>query len=207
MRSAPAPNETLLKIQNEINEVERRENELREQHSKVGETKQNGTSEDSNPKILQRAASAPVPATQNSSVTNGARRFVPNSKGVMQKFFKLRGKLTAVNSISNPTVEPVEPVAKPAWSPDVVDVVTAPPVKALIPTDKPLRRGYVPVEKRILSELREMEHREQELKTERRKSQPDLMAALEAEQNLEVEDEEISRTPSPVVGNIISLVI
>lgn len=204
MRSAPNNNETLIKIQNEIHEVARRETELRQTQQTAG-FRQNSLNEESIsktngevPKILQRAVSTSSIYSQTSTNgTNGnngtQRRFIPNSKGVMQKFFKLRGKVTAVNAISNPIQAP----PKQAWA---STETSAPPVKALIPSDKPLRKGYVPVEKRILSELREMENREQELKVERRKSQPDLMASLEAEEEIEV-----SRSPSPVtIGKLKS---
>lgn len=177
MRSTPPGNATLLKIQQEINEVAQRENELRITHLNGSAPRnitpiQNGE----NPRVLQRAVSTPVEST--------GRRFVPNTtKGVMQKFFKTRGKMTAVAAMTNLT-------PKPAFIPQ--EVTTAPPSKALIPTDKPLRKGYIPIQERIQSELREMKSREDELKTERRKSQPNLMASLEQES-----EPEISRSPSP----------
>lgn len=202
MRSAPNNYETLLKIQNEINEVARRESELRELHQNAG-LRQNSLNGDSTtktsreePKLLQRAVSTSSLSSNSSNgfgTTNGnaPRRFIPNSKGVMQKFFKLRGKVNAVSAINN-----TGPISAPktAWKDEVV---VSPPVKALIPSDKPLRKGFVPVEARILTELREMENREQELKTERRRSQPNLMASLENS------DEELieSRTPSPAIFN------
>lgn len=188
MRSTPTGNATLLKIQQEINEVAQRENELRTLH--LNGSVPNG---ETNPRLLQRTVSTPS-LNQNSTInSNGTtRRYIPNSntKGVMQKFFKMRGKVNVVSAISH------QDPPKSAWIP--TEPVTTPPSKALIPNDKPLRKGYVPIQERIQSELQEIKKREEELRSERRKSQPDLMAALEAES-----EGDISRSPSPpVIGKL-----
>ncbi|GLV37344.1 uncharacterized protein CBL_10689 [Carabus blaptoides fortunei] len=141
------------------------------------------TSPISPPTTLTRAVSTSALNVVTPPSVNGfaQRRFIPNpgGKGVMQKFFKTRGKISTVSAMTTTTngTSPKSPVV--AWQPPQT---TESPAKALIPSDKPLRRGYVPVEERIQKELREMKNREEELKTIRRKSQPDLMAAIEAEQ-------------------------
>lgn len=184
MRSTPTGNATLLKIQQEINEVAQRENELRSVHENI-----NGDT--TNPRLLQRTTSTPAIPTSNGVNT---RRYIPNTntKGVMQKFFKMRGKINTVTALNNS----IQPEPKSAWLPPL-EVVTTPPSKALIPQDKPLRKGFIPIQDRIKSELRELKNREDELRSERRKSQPDLMAALSIE-----EDENISRSPSPTIGKL-----
>lgn len=196
MRDTPIGNATLLKIQNEINEVAQRENELRITHANGNVTTNGVQNGDSNPRILQRAVSTPAISQAPPPVLSG-RRFVPNNntKGVMQKFFKMRGKLTAVGAINtNNNSIPIQTNTYIS-----TEVTTPPPSKALIPSDKPLRKGYVPIQERIQSELREMKNREDELKIERRKSQPDLMAALENSD----EENNISRSPSPsIIGKL-----
>lgn len=182
MRSTPSTNATILKIQQEINEVAQRENELRVAH-------QNSIEDE---RVLHRTVSNPTIHSVN-GVSN--RRYIPNTntKGVMQKFFKMRGKISTVSAMNSIPMEP-----KNAWI--APEVVTNAPSKALIPTDKPLRKGFVPIQQRIQSELRELKDREEELRTERRKSLPDLMAALEAEDAFDM-----SRSPSPpVVGKLKS---
>lgn len=199
MRSSPTGNNTLLRIQREISEVAERENELRNTQVPTSNGVTNGvsnrsTSPISPPTTLTRAVSTSALNVVTPPSVNGfaQRRFIPNTnaKGVMQKFFKTRGKISTASSITTNGTSPKSPVV--AWQPPQT---TESPAKALIPTDKPLRRGYVPVEERIQKELREMKNREEELRTIRRKSQPDLMAAIEAEQARSTES---SRSVSPV---------
>lgn len=206
-----------MRIQKEINEVAARENELRSVYHQTSHQSMNGFSdrtpspislESPTPPILTRAASLPnngvtPPAPQTNGITHQqsqTRRFIPNpntAKGVMQKFFKTRGRLATVAALTNGnSMSPKSPVI--AWK---ASEVLEQPAKALIPTDKPLRKGYVPVVERIEKELNEMKNREDELKLIRRKSQPDLMAALEAEQEKSFPSSR-SSSPVPIPGRL-----
>lgn len=201
-----------MRIQKEINEVAARENELRSVYHQTNgfsdRTPSPISPESPTPPILTRVASLPdngvtSPLPQTNGTTHQqsqTRRFIPNpntAKGMMQKFFKSRGKLSTVAAMTNGTsLGPKSPVI--AWKPSEV---LEQPAKALIPTDKPLRKGYVPVVERIEKELNEMKNREAELKLIRRKSQPDLMAALEAEQESSFPSSR-SSSPAPVPGKL-----
>nr|CAH7767946.1 unnamed protein product [Callosobruchus chinensis] len=152
---------TLDKIQNEIRENLRREDELRNGYQNGVKTvaMENNTSSHSS------TASKPF------SKMNGFKKFTPNisKKGVMQRFFKSRGKV-GVASLS--------PDAHSVWISDA----TFQPAKITVEKGgKPLRNGYVPAEEKITKELQDFQIRETELRKERFKSQPDLMASLDLE--------------------------
>ncbi|KAG5873465.1 hypothetical protein JTB14_007859 [Gonioctena quinquepunctata] len=150
-------NNTLSRIQNEIKENLEREKELKNGHSIMNGNNPNGAL------IIE-------PKGSNSS---GFRRFIPNTntKGVMQKFFKSRGKLSL-----------------PAYSNgNSIDDAAFQPAKIVVEKGKPLRNGYVPAKEKIVKELLDFQLRETELRNERIKSQSDLMAALELEDSCESE--------------------
>lgn len=165
-------NATLQRIQQEINESIQREKELRRCYSQInGTTNGNG---DCEPKtVLQRAQSTSELSSTNGDrrPSNGFRRFVPNpqAKGVMQKFLKSRGKLSTLRS--DPSSAPV------SWTNgDVVE-----PPRVTVEPGKKIRNGYVPVEERMRKEVQDYQMRESELRSERKKSQPNLMALLDLE--------------------------
>uniref|UniRef100_A0A6P7H4R8 Uncharacterized protein LOC114346074 n=1 Tax=Diabrotica virgifera virgifera TaxID=50390 RepID=A0A6P7H4R8_DIAVI len=147
---------TFERIQNEI-----RENLEREKELKTGHTSLNGVSY-SQGDISATGANGTLPKT------NGfTRRFIPNTnaRGVMQKFFKNRGKF------NNSTI-------------NAADLQNSfEPAKITIKKGENLRNGYVSAEEKIVKELLDFQKRETELREERRKSQPDLMRALELEEN------------------------
>lgn len=164
-------NATLQRIQQEINESIQREKELRRGYSIAnGETtsESNGVNGYTTKPILQRAQSAQA-LNSHEPQTNGFRRFTPNpnSKGMMQRFIKSRGKLT---------LSPLQTTSPPSpWTNgDVVE-----PARVTVEPGKRIRNGYVPVEQRMKQEVIEYRQRESELRSERRKSQPDLMALLD----------------------------
>ncbi|CAH1188656.1 unnamed protein product [Phyllotreta striolata] len=145
---------TLERIQKEIQENIRREKELRRAVPKTSdesETTGNGT-----------AKSKPDGPANSNGFT---RRFVPNqnAKGLMQKFFKARGKVSSSDS--------PEPHNAGYF-----------PLRFRVEKGKCLRNGYVPAEEKIVREVIDFQMRETELRNERMKSQPDLMAALELEE-------------------------
>ncbi|XP_015834861.2 uncharacterized protein mdu [Tribolium castaneum] len=167
-------NETLDRIQQEIQETLKREEELRKKYNIFNnndpEVRVNGhqTPSPEPPRApLTNGTTAPKP-----SATSSTRRFAPNtsSKGVMQKFLKMRGKLNMVSM--RPKMEP-----QTAWTSDEVFE----PARVTIEAGKPIRNGFIPAEEKMKRELQEFQKREEELRKERRKSQPDLMAALEKE--------------------------
>lgn len=164
-------NTTLDKIQREIQETLEREDELKTGYSKLC----NGNGENVNNNGIPTRNDSPTSIGSNESQkSNGFRKFTPNTntKGVMQKFFKSRGKvgmssMKSTQSNSN------------GWVSDA----TFQPAKVTIEKGKPVRNGFVPAEEKIVKELQEFQIREAELRKERRKSQPNLMAALELEES------------------------
>ncbi|XP_060530843.1 uncharacterized protein LOC132704687 [Cylas formicarius] len=159
--------DTLDRIQREIKESVQREKELRNGYaSKVtkeicGDIYKNfnkNSSQESKPDV-------------DPSKTNGFRKFIPNSsthcqKGVMHKFIKCRGKLSMLAIKNNDHNE---------WCSDAAFK----PAKIVVGKGgKPLRNGFISAEEKMRKELEEFQTREAELRKERRKSQPNLMAAL-----------------------------
>lgn len=172
-------NETLDRIQQEIKESLDREEELRKKYQN-----NNNNPEETNGYMNGRESPQPPKMPlQNGSInhkTNGsARRFAPNplNKGVMEKFLKLRGKLNVVT---------MKPATQPQNSWTQNEPIVMEPLKVtIVQKEKPGRNGFIPAEEKMKRELREFQMREDELRKERRKSQPDLMAALEAEHEIE----------------------
>lgn len=150
---------TFERIQNEIRENLEREKELKNGHSSLNEVS-----------YLLKEESTSVSNGTNGITpkSNGfTRRFIPNTntRGVMQKFFKNRGK------VSQSALNPAE------------SQHTFAPAKFTVERGLCLRNGFVPTEEKIVKELLDFQKREMELREERRKSQPDLMKALELEEN------------------------
>lgn len=174
-------NATLQRIQQEIKESVQREEELRKGYSQFngnGVVHVNGSSA---PKPLVRAQSTSVLNEPEPQAKNGFRRFTPNphAKGVMHKFLKSRGKLN-MSSIQNNTNH--QPLSVPWNGAEIIE-----PAKITVEPGKCLRKGYVPVEERMRQELQEYSEREKELRNERKKSQPNLMALLDAVETPEPE--------------------
>ncbi|KAJ8981146.1 hypothetical protein NQ317_013811 [Molorchus minor] len=161
---------TLDRIQREIKENLDREDELKNGHSyKL----YNGNGINSNSENLHKQIDSPSPTINRINgepKSNGFRRFTPNTKGVMQKFFKTRGK-TSLSSIKSTG-------SQNGW----INDAAFQPAKLTVEKGKPLRKGFVPTEEKIVKELQDFQIREAELRKERRKSQPNLMAALELEE-------------------------
>lgn len=169
-------NTTLDKIQREIQETIEREDELKNGYSKM----YNGNGENINNNGMPNRNDSPTSIGSNESQkSNGFRKFAPNTntKGVMQKFFKSRGKV-GMSSIKSTQSNSNGWVSDAAFQ----------PAKVTVEKGKPVRNGYVPAEEKIVKELQEFQIREAELRKERRKSQPNLMAALDLEES-EVEPE------------------
>ncbi|KAF7285314.1 mitotic spindle positioning protein meduse [Rhynchophorus ferrugineus] len=158
---------TLDRIQLEIKECIEREKELKNGYSKV-------PSENTNDNLSQTSN-----ISLSRSNTNGLRKFIQNttSKGVMHKFLKSRGKLNVapINATTN----------KSNWTSDAAFT----PAKITIEKGSKLpRNGFVSAEEKMKKELQDFQQREAQLREERRKSQPNLMAALQSEEEREFEN-------------------
>lgn len=175
---------TLDRIQLEIKESIQREKELKNGYHPRNKTETyvleshiNGISDDAKIKPLQESNNVPV----NKSNTNGFRKFTQNNssstKGMMHKFIKSRGRLSlsAMNGSNNQS----------NWASDAGFT----PAKITVEKgSKPLRNGFVSAEEKMKRELQEFREREAQLREERRKSQPNLMAALQLEEENEFEN-------------------
>lgn len=204
------PKSTLDKIQNEIRENLKREDELKKGHliQENGNNSNRSSLNGSDVEITTNGYSATTTndslekvngslSTLNGSVQNGAvkanvissapndtikangfRKFIPHngSKGVMQKFIKSRGRLGVTSLKKTQEVNDV-------WYNDTI----LDPPKINPEKGKPVRKGYIPAEEKIERELTEFQQREEELRKIRWQSQPDLMAALEKEEQEESE--------------------
>ncbi|CAH1100566.1 unnamed protein product [Psylliodes chrysocephalus] len=170
-------NNTLERIQKEIRDNIQREKELKNGNFRVNE--------DASYKEVSHALTngmAKLKLEQENELKNGhfnlsngssssssngfTRRFIPNTntKGMMQKFFRSRGKVgSSINSVQ----------PQNGYS----------PVRFRVEKGQTLRNGYVPAQEKIVKELLDFQLREKELRNERMKSQPDLMAALELEES------------------------
>lgn len=167
-------NATLQRIQQEIKESVQREEELRKGYSQL-----NGNGVDLNGSsgkpTLVRAQSTSVLNESEPPVKNGFRRFTPNPnvRGVMHKFIKSRGKLNLSTIQTNGNG--YQPPASVPWNgPQIIE-----PAKITVDPGKCIRKGYIPIEQRMRKELQDYSERENELRNERRKSQPNLMALLD----------------------------
>lgn len=166
---------TLQQIQKEISEVVQREKELRENYTRseseygIVVSNGNGTA----PPPLDRAQSSPALINGHNTSLNGSRLFTqnPTTKGVMQRFIKSRGKLSTLATITNKNQATPNTWASPEF-------VESP--KPIVPAGMQPRNGFVPIEERIRKEFQEMQKRESELRVERQKSQPDLLALLDS---------------------------
>lgn len=191
-------NSTLDRIQREIKEIKEREEELRNKYEQIYNSNNNNykltnnnvekLEEDvfyedkasSSPSSLSSSSSTSIPASKlvSNGTTNrtapAGRLFTPNSvvstKGMMQKFLKSRGRINSTSVLLNNKK-----------SDNNNFVYEFQPAKVTAEIGKSPRNGFISAEEKMRRELQEYQLREQELRRERRKSQPDLMAALEAE--------------------------
>lgn len=202
------PKSTLDKIQREIRENLQREDELKKGYLKPNltngsnsnrsslsgsdtETRTNGFTITSDPvekinvslnktngsmEVTALKSDGVTPVVSDVSNTNGFRKFIPNtaSKGVMQKFIKSRGRLSTL------PIKKSNEINGNWYNDDVFE-----PLKVNTEKGKPIRKGYIPAEEKIERELTDFQQREEELRKIRRQSQPDLMAALEREEEEE----------------------
>lgn len=174
---------TLDRIQLEIKESIKREKELKYGYSKGKTDNINGGSSINHSKDFSNNS---MPLSDSNSVTisrsntNGFRKFTQNTsgtKGVMHKFIKSRGRLSlsAINTENNQN----------SWNSDA----TFKPAKITVEKGgKPLRNGYVSAEEKMKKELQDFQQRELQLREERKKSQPNLMAALHLEEENDFDD-------------------
>ncbi|KAH1027120.1 uncharacterized protein LOC109542914 [Dendroctonus ponderosae] len=161
---------TLDRIQLEIKESIQREKEL-----KNGLTQSNPPSLNINEFPMEKIIST----ADTKSGSNGFRKFTQNhssNKGLMHKFLKSRGKvgMTSLNNSNNQS----------NWS---SDAAFKPAKIQVAKGGKSLRNGFVSAEEKMKKELQEFQQRESQLREERKKSQPNLMAALQLEQENEFE--------------------
>ncbi|CAH0559871.1 unnamed protein product [Brassicogethes aeneus] len=174
-------NNTLDRIQKEIKESLERDNELRKLYNGKVENNEtnnnevifngNGTTNGVSSGITNGVS--PLKQVQK---TNGVRLFTQNTnptRGLMKTFFKTRGKVNAVTKFSSSLNK--------MWTPE--DYFN--PTKVNLEKGKPIRKGFVSAEEKMKQELMDFKKREEDLRRERRKSQPDIMAALSLEEELD----------------------
>lgn len=172
-------NATLQRIQQEIKESVEREEELRKGYSQLNGNSNGVNVNGSSVKpMLVRAQSTSVLNEPELPAKNGFRRFTPNPgvKGVMHKFIKSRGRLSTTTIQTNGNGYHAPPPT-PSWNtPDEI----IEPAKITVEPSKCIRKGYIPIQERMRQELQEYSAREKELRNERKKSQPNLIALLDA---------------------------
>ncbi|XP_030758324.1 uncharacterized protein LOC115884027 [Sitophilus oryzae] len=165
---------TLDRIQLEIKESIEREKELKNEYSRTNteESAENSVKSGSS-SVKDDYSINSQSVSLNRSKVNGFRKYTQNNssnKGVMHKFLKLRGKLSmsSINSSSNSN-----------WSSSDAAFCAA---KITIEKGSKLpRNGFVSAEEKMKKELQDFQQRETELREERKKSLPNLMAALQLE--------------------------
>ncbi|XP_022913361.1 uncharacterized protein [Onthophagus taurus] len=201
-------NATLQRIQKEISEVIEREKELRSLQN-GNTTNLNNKSDESDHEnqvekvdtppetrpILQHSKSLGAYSFSNNSngINNSnnntaLRKFTQNpaAKGVMHKFIKSRGKLTAASlmgsqSASSSPSNSSAPILNPNSQAQIWNIPDSfEPPKILDPSQC-IRKGFIPFEEKLKKELEDLHMREMELRSERRKSQPDFSSLVEIE--------------------------
>lgn len=175
-------NATLQRIQQEIKESVEREEELRKGYSQLNGNGVQLNGSGGKPTLVRAQSTSVLSEPELPSVKNGFRRFAPNPnvRGVMHKFIKSRGKLNLSSIQTNGNGYHHPPISNP-WNGN------SEPAKITVEPGKCIRKGYVPIEQRMKQELQEYSERERELRNERKKSQPNLMALLDAIESPPVE--------------------
>ncbi|XP_044749073.1 putative mediator of RNA polymerase II transcription subunit 26 [Coccinella septempunctata] len=180
-------NETLERIQREIKENLEKEEEWKRDLERVSNNNmENNNSQSKNnnvPKVngmLKRQVSET--SDKRSFSSQNVNKFIQNVKvkGVMHRFLKSKGKLTASTPSLNGNLQP---------NGTVPDFTYQPP-RVTSETGTLSRNGFVPAEVKMRNEVQEFQKREIELRKERRKSQPELMALLK------LEDEDVTKDES-----------
>lgn len=169
-------NATLQRIQQEIRENVQREEELRKGYSQLNGNNGFHINGSVVKPTLIRAQSTSVLNEPELPAKNGFRRFTqnPQVKGVMHRFIKSRGKLNLSSIQTNGSNNHYIAPAAPWISAEVIE-----PAKITMEPGKCVRKGYVPIQERMKQELQEYSEREKELRNERKKSQPNLLALLD----------------------------
>lgn len=190
-------NTTLDRIQREIMDVIEREKELRNLYSNGNnitnnsnnnnnnvngdgggeEVKKNGSEQVGN----GHAPSASSNPVEQQKPVLGVRRFAQNgnAKGVMQKFIRSRGKLGIMNTFKQHASKSFSAPLSHSLTMTSTSSHDFSPLKVTTDSSKRIRNGYVPIEERMRKEIQEAHSREQELRTMRRKSNPDFAALID----------------------------
>lgn len=172
-------NETLERIQKEIKENLEKEEEWKRDLERLSNNNlENNNSQSNNnnaPKVNGTLKKQVSETNGKSSFSSqNVSKFIQNvkAKGVMHRFLKSKGKLTA----SNPSLN-----GNSTSNGNVPDFTYSPP-RATSETGTLSRNGFVPAEVKMRNEVQEFQKREIELRKERRRSQPELMALLKLEE-------------------------
>ncbi|CRK88061.1 CLUMA_CG001846, isoform A [Clunio marinus] len=193
----------LIRIQNEISEVEKRENELKKEHASVlpssrtnslnGDVSETSSSPEpsSTPpvvtidskdhfkknKIIEpqpKPQYLPVPGLTRALTSPQLFQVSPMKKfnlnntphrGIMEKFIASRGKLIGNQPAQNNFKKNLmmSPIEFNSGGIKAFSIVEKPTIERDI-KGRPVRKGYIPVEEKIQSELRDLKNRECELK-------------------------------------------
>ncbi|KAL3267395.1 hypothetical protein HHI36_011524 [Cryptolaemus montrouzieri] len=178
-------NETLERIQKEIKENLEKEEEWKRELERISKNKiidpgNNNLPEDNLSRVNGVVKKQVTETSEKGNLTSqNVNKFIQNvkTKGIMHRFLKSKGKPTA-KPLTNGSFQPHK----------VITDFTYQPPRATTETGILSRNGFIPADVKIRNEVQDFQQREIELRKERRKSQPELMALLNLEDD-EIKDE------------------
>ncbi|KAK9870014.1 hypothetical protein WA026_006109 [Henosepilachna vigintioctopunctata] len=181
-------NETLERIQREIEENLKKEDEWKREllrlSSEREDNEKNKLENNNELKTNGMLKKQFSDSTDSISISSqNVNKFIQkvNTKGMMQRFLKSKGKVTNSTTNLNGNSVPVNVT-------NDFDFTFQPP-RITAESGSLSRNGFVPADVKMRHEVQEFQKRETELRLERRKSQPLLMAGLDIDNDDDNKDE------------------